>query len=42
VGHFQSFLLLLVTLISVEMGFLWTTVIAYVLMTVAYSEMIKV
>lgn len=30
------------TLISVEIGFLWTTVIAYVLMTVAYSEMIKV
>lgn len=35
-------MLFVTTLISVEIGFLWTTIIAYILMTVAYYEMIKV
>jgi hypothetical protein len=41
IGHFQSFCLLMVVLGSIEVGFLYTTMVGYLLMTVAYYEMIK-
>jgi hypothetical protein len=42
IGHIQSILLVMLTLGSLEVGFLYSTVLMYVLMTVAFYEMISV
>ena len=42
IGNFQSICLVLVVLGSIEVGFFYTTVISYILMTTAFYEMIRV
>jgi type IV secretory pathway TrbL component len=42
IGHIQSILLVILTLGLLEVGFLYSTVLMYVLMTIAFYEMISV
>lgn len=42
VGHFQSILLVMLTFGLLEVGFLYSSVVVYLLMTIAFYEMISV
>jgi hypothetical protein len=41
IGLFESFTLLCAALGTIEFGFTYTTVFVYVIMTVAFSEMVR-
>jgi len=40
-GVFESFTLYLAVIMSAEFGFVYTTLLGYLLMTVAFSEMMQ-
>lgn len=42
IGTIQSLLIVLVSIGAIEVGFFYNTLLAYVLMTIAFYEMIQV